>query len=137
MNMSAPLCADSIAVELDTNPFADLAARQFRVVEAMCETFFRQLKLINTVMVELPLLWFSTPATPAHVPDDAKVRETAAIEPVPTPPTAIELVPASTPAPVEPLLSAARTVEPIMASELLPPNRKQRKSTASRSRAGA
>ncbi len=136
MNTPAPLCVGSIAVELDTNPFADLAARQFRLVEAMCETFFRQLKLINTVMIELPLLWVSTPAMPEHVPDTAEVCETAAIQFVPAPPT-IELMPAATPAPVEPLLSAARTVEPIRASEILPPNRKQRKSTASRSRAGA
>ncbi len=56
-NTPAPLRTAGMPRELDAAGFDDLAARQARLAEAMRETFFRQLKFFNTMMVDLPLGW--------------------------------------------------------------------------------
>lgn len=87
-NAPAPLRLVSGGAELDTAGYDDLTARQVRLAEAMCEIFFRQLKLINAAMIELPLGWLRTEteqtceqaAVPAAVVDVAALAEALATE---------------------------------------------------------
>lgn len=55
------MAADNMAAD-------DIGRRQHRLAEAICANFFQQLKLLNRMMVELPLGWVladSAPARPA------------------------------------------------------------------------
>lgn len=53
--------------DFNTAQADNIIARQARLAEAMRGLFFRQLKLINAVMIELPLGWMSADAEPAKV----------------------------------------------------------------------
>lgn len=141
MNAPAPQYAAGMVAELDTTLPDDLAARRARLAEAICQTFFCQLKLINAMMIELPLGWFAARAERETMPDEpAELCETTTIEFIAA--TTIELAPASIPAqaeplvsedaPVEPLLSEPAPVQEIEAAEMLPAKHKPRKGKTSR-----
>ena len=138
LNVNAPthLRVIGMTAEREAAHPDDLAARQSRLTAAMCQTFFRQLKLINAIMIELPLGWFAARAEPETMPDEpAELCEAVTIEIAPAPPT-IELTPTSSPTPAE---SSVSEPEPAPAqqkeaSEVLPArHNKPRKGKSSRS----
>jgi hypothetical protein len=67
LDLNAPkqAFASGIEAELSTAQFENIGARQTRLTEAMFEIFFRQIKLINAVTIELPLGWLRGEAAPA------------------------------------------------------------------------
>lgn len=136
MNAPAPLGAAGTVAELDTPHPDDLAARQARLAKAMCQTFFHQLKLINAVMIELPLGWFVARTVRETMPDEpAKLCETTVIELAPAP--TIESTPTPMPVPTDPWGKEDAPVPRIEASEMLPARRKLRKGKTGRSKSKA
>ncbi|MGB8278037.1 MAG: hypothetical protein WCF20_08950 [Methylovirgula sp.] len=97
--------------ELDTAGYDDLTARQVRLAEAMCEIFFRQLKLINAAMIELPLGWLRA--------ETEQTCEQAVLPPVP--PAAVDIA----------MLAEALATQ-IADTEILPATRKPKKASLSR-----
>lgn len=118
-NGYAPLCAAGMVAHFDASP-DDLAARQVRLAQAMFETFFRQLKLINAVMTELPFGWLRAEAEQASEPTGvvAEADVAALAEVLATQVAAAELV-------------EIRATE-VADTKILPASRKPRKSQTSR-----
>jgi hypothetical protein len=68
-NVHAATSARGTGAPLITSGFDDFAVLQATFAAAMLETFFKQLKLINTIMTTLPLAWPPADADREHVRD--------------------------------------------------------------------
>ncbi len=68
-DVHAATCARGTGAPLITSGFDDFAVLQTMFAAAMLETFFKQLKLINTIMTTLPLAWPPADADRRHVPN--------------------------------------------------------------------
>jgi hypothetical protein len=68
-DVQAATCARGTGTPLRTSGFDDFAVLQTLFAAAMLETFFKQLKLINTIMTTLPLAWPPADTDRGHMPD--------------------------------------------------------------------
>lgn len=85
-NAHVEMRAPDMVADLDISPIETIGARQARLAEAMCETFFWQLKLINTAMVELPLGWLRSEAKFTETSSEPAAESSLIIrEPAPRP----------------------------------------------------
>ncbi|HEY5225890.1 MAG TPA: hypothetical protein VIJ06_03785 [Methylovirgula sp.] len=72
--------------DFETSLPENISVRQTRLAEAMCEIFFRQIKLVNAVTIELPLGWLRGAAEPALASHEAVAEPQPVVSALLSPP---------------------------------------------------